>query len=158
MSLKKATAAESKAIEQRRVCSNSFGGIVELLFYDRKDLSKGKLFEWVYQEKRLQDLLDKLDEIEGEWRSQKDLTDKEDIPIKVCDYEKNEFEIIQRIPDEGDGFISCEDGCVVLKLVNNGKETVYERFDNPDDFSKFTGELHAFLIRARSCVERALAS
>ena len=169
MDLKKATASESKAEEERWVdCSASvYDKDVKLVFHDRKDPSEETSYIWMYHDERLQDLLDKLDEIEGEWRSQKDLTDKEDIPIKVYDSEKDlhficlEDCILRASPPptsgNNNGFISCEDGCVILKWVNDGKEKVYERFDNPKDFSKFRKNLHASLKQARSNAERAFS-
>jgi len=144
MSLKKATAAESKTIKQRWVWSNGFLGCVQLGFHDRKDPFKGTGYSWGYQEERLQDLLDTLDEIEDEWRNQKDLTDKEDIPI-----ENPTIRCAPSTSGKNKGFISCEDGCVILKWVNDGKARIYERFDNPKNFSKFRKKLHASLKCAR---------
>jgi len=168
MDLKKATATKSKAEEERWVdCSDSvYGKVVILVFHDRKDPSEKTSYSWMYHDERLQDLLDKLDEIEGEWRNQKNLTDKEDIPIQVYDSEKDDHlmyleDRIKRVPPptsgNNNGFISCEDGCVILKWVNDGKERVYERFDNPKDFSKFRKKCHASLKQARSDAERAFS-
>ncbi len=141
MDLKKATAAESKAIEQRSVHSHGIDGIIELTFRDENAQSKEKGYAWEYDDDRLEDLLDALDAIEDEWRNQKNLTNKEDIPIYTS------------VSSEGDGFISCEEGCVIVKWVDGGKETVYEKFDNLDNFSQFTDDLHFALIWARDDVE-----
>ncbi|WDP89038.1 MAG: hypothetical protein HUN04_04550 [Desulfobacter sp.] len=165
MNQKKAAAVESKSTAGRSVHSQNFNGVVDMTFSEETNPPNNKGYEWDHDDERLQDLLYTLDEIESEWRNQGTITNRKNFPIKQFDpeidgsiiaFNKDSSVCPERstfLTTENAGFISCEGGCVLIKWVYNGMETVYEKFDNLDNFWQFKEELHFALEWARSDVE-----